>query len=120
VLTAGEDNRAILWEAATGAPILQLQGHTAAVTSVCFSIDGKRAITGSRDATAKLWELREEAGKTDAGELLTLKGHSRDVTAVACSKDGQSILSGSLDGTMILWPAAAWEAAIVKTASLAK
>ncbi len=89
VLTAGEDNRAILWDAATGSPILQLQGHTAAVTSVCFSIDGKRAITGSRDATAKLWELREEAGKTDAGELLTLKGHSRDVTAVACSKDGQ-------------------------------
>jgi WD40 repeat protein len=120
VLTAGEDNRAILWDAATGEPILQLQGHTAAVTSVCFSIDGKRAITGSRDATAKLWELKEESGKTDAGELLTLKGHSRDVTAVACSKDGQSILSGSLDGTMILWPAAAWEAAAPHTASLAK
>ncbi len=120
VLTAGEDNRAILWDAATGAPILQLQGHTAAVTSVCFSIDGKRAITGSRDATAKLWELQEEAGKTDAGELLTLKGHSRDVTAVACSRDGQSILSGSLDGTMILWPTASWEAAAVSTASIAK
>ena len=120
VLTAGEDNRAILWDAATGAPILQLQGHTAAVTSVCFSIDGKRAITGSRDATAKLWELREEAGKTDAGELLTLKGHSRDVTAVACSKDGQSILSGSLDGTMILWPAASWEASIANTALAAE
>jgi WD40 repeat protein len=119
VLTAGEDNRAILWDAATGEPILQLQGHTAAVTSVCFSIDGKRAITGSRDATAKLWELKEESGKTDSGELLTLKGHSRDVTAVACSKDGQSILSGSLDGTMILWPAASWETA-AQTASLAK
>ena len=111
VLTAGEDNRAILWDAASGAPLLQLQGHTAAVTSVCFSVDGRRAITGSRDATAKLWELRELSDKTDAGELLTLKGHSRDVTAVACSRDGRSILSGSLDGTMILWPASSWEAA---------
>ncbi len=118
VLTAGEDNRAILWDAATGVPLLQLQGHTAAVTSVCFSVDGRRAITGSRDGTAKLWELKEEAGKTDASELLTLKGHSRDVTAVACSKDGQSILSGSLDGTMILWPAASWDAA-AKTATAA-
>ena len=81
-------------------------------------MDGRRAITGSRDGTAKLWELKEEAGKTDAGELLTLKGHSRDVTAVACSKDGQSILSGSLDGTMILWPAASWDAA-AKTATAA-
>ncbi len=120
VLTAGEDNRAILWDAATGAPILQLQGHTAAVTSLCFLIDGHRAITGSRDATAKLWELKEEAGKTDAGELLTLKGHARGVTAVACSKDGQSILSGSLDGTMIVWPAAAWETAGANAASAAR
>lgn len=78
-------------------------------------MDGRRAITGSRDGTAKLWELKEEAGKTDAGELLTLKGHSRDVTAVACSKDGQNILSGSLDGTMILWPAAAWQAGVART-----
>ena len=117
VLTAGEDNRAILWDAATGKPILELVGHTAAVTSVTISSDGKRAVTGSRDSTAKLWELKEEEDKTEGKELLTLKGHSQDVTTVAFSKDGQSLLTGSLDGTMILWPASAWEARPAKTAS---
>ena len=117
MLTAGEDNRAILWDAATGKPILELVGHTAAVTSVTISSDGKRAVTGSRDSTAKLWELKEEDDKTESKELLTLKGHSQDVTTVAFSKDGHSLLTGSLDGTMILWPASAWEARPAKTAS---
>src|SRR5208337_2522042 len=77
--------------------------HTAAVTSVAISSDDKRAVTGSRDGTAKVWELEE--GK----ELLTLKGHSQDITTVAFSNDGHSLLTGSLDGTMIVWPTSEWE-----------
>ena len=45
-------------------------------------------VTGSRDNTAKLWELR--GGK----ELMTLKGHSQEVTAVDFSSDGENILTG--------------------------
>jgi len=34
-----------------------VQGHTDCVTSVAFSPDGKQLATGSRDNTAKLWDL---------------------------------------------------------------
>jgi WD40 repeat protein len=48
--------------------ILYLTGHTAAVTSVAFSpdADGSRALTGSEDYIAKLWDTRTEA---DIAEL---------------------------------------------------
>jgi len=72
------------------------------VTSVAFSPDGKRAITGSRDTTAKVWDA--ETGK----EILTLKGHLQEVTTVAFSPDEQSVLTGSLDGKLILWLAVRW------------
>jgi WD40 repeat protein len=103
VLTGGEDGRAILWNAADGTPILQLEGHTAAITSVSFSPDGKRAATGSRDGTARICELKE------GNELLTLKGHSEDVTAVAFSDDGMQVLTASRDGKIIVWPAKDWK-----------
>jgi WD40 repeat protein len=103
VLTGGDDNRAILWNAQSGERILELNGHTAGVTAVGFSPDGLRAVTGGRDNTVKLWEL--QTGK----ELLTLKGHSQEVTAVSFSPDQQSVLTGGLDGNWILWDAAGWK-----------
>ncbi len=37
----------------------QLLGHTARVGSLSASSDGRRLISGSRDATARLWDVRE-------------------------------------------------------------
>ena len=74
------------------------------MTSVAFSPDASRAITGSRDDTAKLWEL--QGGK----ELMTLKGHSQEVTTVAFSTDGKNALTGGADGTIVVWPAVDWKA----------
>ena len=36
-----------------------LKGHTGNVSSVAFSPDGKRILTGSSDKTAKVWERPE-------------------------------------------------------------
>ena len=33
------------------------EGHTGAVTSVSFTPDGKRVISGSRDKLVKIWDL---------------------------------------------------------------
>ena len=75
------------------------------MTSVAFSPDASRAITGSRDDTSKLWEL--QGGK----ELMTLKGHSQEVTTVAFSADGRYALTGGADGTIVVWPTVDWKAA---------
>jgi len=83
--------------AAVAEPIVTLQGHTQLVWSVAFSPDGKQIVSGSGDATVKVWDA--ETGQ----ESLTLKGHTSDVNSVSFSPDGKRIVSGSFDRTVKVW-----------------
>ena len=62
-----------------------------------FSPDGKVLISGSYDATIRLWDI--ETGE----QLKTLEGHTYSITSVAISPNGSTIASGSYDGTVLLW-----------------
>ncbi|PCJ83376.1 MAG: hypothetical protein COA57_11395 [Flavobacteriales bacterium] len=72
-------------------------GHTEVINSVCFSPDGKYALSGSLDKTLKLWEV------ATGEEIRTFSGHTKRVTCVDFSTDGKYALSGSMDSTLILW-----------------
>jgi WD40 repeat protein len=86
------------WQRLAHLDLLTLQGHRAGISSVCFSPDGTRVLTGSYDDTAKLWDA------ATGHELLTLKHDS--VVASACfSPDGRRILTGSYDKTAKVWDA---------------
>jgi WD40 repeat protein len=88
-----------VWDADTGAEILSLKGHTLRVSSVAYSPDGKRIVSGSWDETVKVWDA-------DTGtETLTFKGHTNKVSAVAFSPDGKRMVSGSWDKTLKVWDA---------------
>jgi hypothetical protein len=76
-----------------------LKGHTDWVTSVSFSPDGRRLVTGSRDKTAKVWDAEKGT------EILSLKGHTGEVTSVSFSPDGRRIVTGSRDKTTKVWDA---------------
>ncbi len=52
-----------LLETATGRERRRLTGHRGAVTSLSFSADGRRLLSGSHDTTALLWDL--DGGRTD-------------------------------------------------------
>jgi uncharacterized caspase-like protein len=69
------------------------------VTSVAFSADGQRVLTGGHDLTARLWDA--QTGKS----LVTLKGHEGCVKSVAFSPDGQRVVTGAMDQTARLWNA---------------
>jgi len=78
-------------------------GHGANISALAFSPDGKYVVSGSEDATLKLWDPNSGA------EIRTLRGHSNIVTAVAISVDGSKIASASLDHTLRVWNAASGE-----------
>ncbi len=61
----GDDSRASV----EGREPLTLKGHAGPVTSVSFSPDGKRIVSGSDDNSLKVWDA--QTGQ----ETLTLKGH---------------------------------------------
>jgi formylglycine-generating enzyme required for sulfatase activity len=86
-------------EKAIAETIVILKGHSEEVISVAFSPDGKQIVSGSRDATAKVWDA-------ETGQLsLTLTGHAHIVESVAFSPDGKRIVSGSFDKAMKVWDA---------------
>jgi WD40 repeat protein len=69
------------------------------VSSVAFSPDGTRIVSGAFDKTLRLWDARTGA------ELQILRGHDNYVYSVAFSPDGTRIVSGSNDTTLRLWDA---------------
>jgi WD40 repeat protein/serine/threonine protein kinase len=84
-------------QARARASLQTFTGHAGAVTSACISRDGHRALSGSADRTANVWDL------ADARCVRTLEGHGDWVTSVSLSSDGRRALSGGADKTVRLW-----------------
>jgi WD40 repeat protein len=75
-----------------------LLGHTGAVSSVAFSLDGKRLVTGSFDQTARVWDLSGAAPTA-----IVPAGDGGRVWSVAFDPDGKRAVTGSDDGMARVW-----------------
>jgi WD40 repeat protein len=88
------------WQRQLHLELKTLRGHSGAVSSVAFSPDGRRIVTGSYDHTAKVWEA------DTFKELLTLGRHGGRITSVSCSPDGRRMATGNSDHTATVWDTA--------------
>jgi WD40 repeat protein len=90
-----------IWDAQTGVLIGKpLLGHGDLISSLVYSPDGKRIITGSRDKTVRIWDAQTGV---PIGE--PFRGHKHSVTSVAYSPDGKHIISSGNDNAIRIWDA---------------
>jgi len=81
----------------------QLLGHTWNVNSFAFSADGKYLVSGSDDATVRLWNLNEIPSATSVFSDGLVGMHETGVDSVAISDDQTKIFSKDYDGKLIMW-----------------
>ncbi|KAJ7464895.1 hypothetical protein B0H11DRAFT_2050263 [Mycena galericulata] len=76
-----------LWKAETGEALGDpLEGHNGWVTSVAFSPDGRKIVSGSHDQTVRLWNVETREALSDS----LLQSDPHQVTS-----DGKRIMLGS-------------------------
>ena len=96
IVTAGADERAILWERATGKKLLSIR-HENDVVDVAFEPNGPRFVTASADNTAQVWNAETRQG------IVTLKGHTAAIFSARFTPNGTGLVTVSWDKTARLW-----------------
>jgi WD40 repeat protein len=80
--------------------LVRFQGHTAALTSIAFSPDGKTLATSCDDGTLRLWE---RASGKQRGQVVGHEGKS--ISACVFAPDGKHVWSAGRDNTVRQWDA---------------
>jgi WD40 repeat protein len=97
--SASGDPNISIWDAATGKPLHQLEGHTSWVSKLVFTRDGHRLISAASDQTIRLWDTETWTNTK------VLRGHVEEVNGLAISEAAQLIASADRDGNLMLWKA---------------
>jgi len=71
--------------------LASLRNHVGAVYQIAWSADSRLLVSGSKDSTMKVWDVRTRKLKED------LPGHADEVFAVDWSPDGDRVASGGRD-----------------------
>ena len=100
VVSAGQDERAIVWNTNTYLPQTFYQLHTAPIEAVSWSADGTTVATASQGGYVRIWS---------AANGLDIHSHYQDtavaVRALAFSPEGMRLAAGADDGIARIWHA---------------
>ena len=95
-LASADGNTIKLLDATSGKEARTLTGHTNAVTSLQFSPDSTKLLSGATDKAAKVWNVADGAPFADVPT-------PSEVTSVAWVSAGKQIATGGADNLIRLW-----------------
>ena len=101
MITSSGDSTCILWDIEKQTPIKLFNGHQGDVVALdVLNESHDYFVSGSCDASVKLWDVREKSENTS---VMTYWGHESDVNAVKFFPDGNAVGSGSDDSSCRLF-----------------
>ncbi len=113
---SSKENIARIWSVSDGKLITKLVGHGAPVLNACFSPDGERVITVSKNGQGKIWNKKGviinelfEFIESSKGQIRPKYGHSQRINSVQYSPDGRKIVTASADHSIKIWDALSGE-----------
>src|SRR2546421_5505439 len=111
--SAGNDGTVHVWDAAVGQTIAIYRGHSGSISTVAWSIDGKRIVSGVADTSVKI------SAPLSGGEVSLYRGPCSRVLSAATfpaaplspagpdrsagAQSGPRIACGREDGTVQMW-----------------
>jgi len=98
IITSSGDSTCILWDVETKTPKSIFTDHTGDVMSISVMDAQSQFVSGSCDATAKLWDHR-----VNKPCIKTFHGHESDINSVQFFPDGNAIGTGSDDSSCRLF-----------------
>lgn len=78
-----------------------LPGHAGGLATAAVSADGRWAVTGGVDGTARVWRLGDRGNAA-----AVLRGHEKAIWGIGFSPDASMVATGGADKTVRLWEAA--------------
>lgn len=93
--TGVEDSNITVWDLSQGQMLYSLPGHKAFVK--CLQMNDNIIVSGSMDATAKLWNIDDEQDPL----IETFESHLDEITALHFSET--TLVTGSADRTIRQW-----------------
>ena len=91
-----------LWDE-SGAWLTQLVGHDTPVTTMAWSADGTKLLSGEQNGHIQLWDVTNAKQGTDKVTSSLLEGHLAPVMGVDFTAHEGVAISTALDGTVRLW-----------------
>ena len=96
-LGSSRTGQLLVWEHTSESNILKQSSHLDTMTSLSYSPDSTRIITGSDDGLIKIWDMNS------GFHVATFTEHTSAITDSAYSRRGNVLFTSSLDGSVRAW-----------------
>ena len=102
IVTAGADKTLTLWNPADSTVAGRLTGHTAAVTDLAITDDGRYLFSTAGDTMVRQYELAKVPAGGNLAPMQTFE-HTAAVRSVTATADGSRLYVGGTDNQIHIW-----------------